>query len=107
MEDRQGLPRPNPGPKGVPHPGMPKQSTANWPGAPGPKSPPFNKVGFPEVKAYAAQDLGDDKRTRVGKKISKLVHEGESQDQAVATALSMELAGRLTESGGYIRKKKK
>lgn len=36
-------------------------------------------------------------------KISKMVHEGMPQDQAVATALSMKRAGRLTKSGGYIR----
>jgi hypothetical protein len=46
-------------------------------------------------------------RTAVGKKISKLMHEGESQPQAVATALSMQRAGRLTPGGGYIRKKKR
>ena len=43
---------------------------------------------------------------RVGKKISKLMHEGKPQDQAVAEALSMERAHRLTESGGYKRVKK-
>jgi hypothetical protein len=34
--------------------------TAKWPGAPGKKGPKLNKVGFREVVAYAAQDLGDD-----------------------------------------------
>jgi len=42
-------------------------------------------------------------RSPVSKKISKLRHEGESQEQSVATALNMERAGRLTKSGGYIR----
>ena len=43
------------------------------------------------------------KRDRVSKKISKLRHEGERQDVAVATALNMERRGRLTKSGGYKR----
>src|SRR6266436_1931132 len=37
----------------------------------------------------------------VSKKISTLVHEGTPQKQAVATALSMKRAGRLTKEGGY------
>ena len=37
------------------------------------------------------------------KKISKLMEEGKPQDQAVATALSMKRAGRLTKGGGYRR----
>lgn len=44
---------------------------------------------------------------RVGKKISHLVHEGKPQKQAEAMALSMEREGRLTETGGYRRKKKR
>ena len=48
------------------------------------------------------------KRKRKGRsaesaKISKLVREGVPQKQAVAEALSMKRAGRLTKSGGYIR----
>lgn len=43
------------------------------------------------------------KRDAVGKKISKLVHEGKSQKQAVATALAMKRRGRLTPGGGYRR----
>lgn len=43
----------------------------------------------------------------VSAKISKLRHEGKPQDQAVATALSMKRAGRLTPGGGYKRVKKK
>jgi hypothetical protein len=39
----------------------------------------------------------------VSKKISHLVHEGKPQKQAVAMALSMKRAGRLTKSGGYRR----
>lgn len=41
----------------------------------------------------------------VGRKIEKLMVEGKPQKQAVATALSMKRAGRLTATGGYIRKK--
>lgn len=40
-------------------------------------------------------------------KISKLVREGVPEDQAVAEALSMKRAGRLTKSGGYIRSKRR
>lgn len=47
------------------------------------------------------------KRTAVSKKISKLRHEGKSQDQAVATAMAMKRRGRLTASGGYRRVKKR
>jgi hypothetical protein len=44
---------------------------------------------------------------RIGKKISILMHEGTPQKQAEAMALSMEREHRLTDSGGYIRAKKK
>lgn len=37
-------------------------------------------------------------------KISKLVSEGKPHDQAVAMALNMKREGRLTPSGGYVRK---
>jgi hypothetical protein len=47
------------------------------------------------------------KKDAVGKKISKLVKEGVPQKQAVAEALSMKRAGRLTKSGGYRRVHKK
>lgn len=40
----------------------------------------------------------------VSAKISKLVHEGKPQKQAVATALRMQRAGRLGPRGGYTRK---
>jgi hypothetical protein len=43
---------------------------------------------------------------RVSKKISKLVHEGTPQKQAVATALSMQRAGRITPEGDYRHVKK-
>ena len=43
----------------------------------------------------------------VSKKISKLVHEGKPQKQAIAMALSMKRAHRLTKEGGYIRAKSK
>ena len=46
------------------------------------------------------------KKSRVSKKISILRNEGEPQDKAVATALSMERKGRLTKSGAYRRVKK-
>lgn len=106
MKDRsQGLLRPAPGVSGPKTHPMPMK-TANWPKAPGPKGPRFNKVGFKEIKIYAAQDLGDDAGMRVGKKISKLRHEGKPEDVSVAMALNMERAGRLTKSGGYIKGKK-
>lgn len=44
------------------------------------------------------------KRDRVSKKISRLRREeGVPQEQAVATALNMKRAGRLTPTGGYVR----
>lgn len=43
------------------------------------------------------------KHGAVSKKISKLVHEGKPQKQAVAIAKSMEREGRLTKDGGYKR----
>jgi hypothetical protein len=42
-------------------------------------------------------------RSPEGKKISYLVKEGVPQKQAVAEALSMKRAGRLTSAGEYIR----
>ena len=39
----------------------------------------------------------------VSKKVSKLMHEGKPQKQAVAMALSMKRAHRLTPGGGYRR----
>ena len=42
---------------------------------------------------------------RIGKKISKLMHEGKPQDQAVAMSLAMDREHRLTEEGGYKRVK--
>jgi hypothetical protein len=47
------------------------------------------------------------KKTPESKKISVLVREGVPQKQAIAEALSMKRAGRLTKSGGYIRSKRK
>jgi hypothetical protein len=47
------------------------------------------------------------KDDRVGKKIAILRGEGIKEDQAVATALSMERKHRLTPGGGYKRVKKK
>lgn len=37
----------------------------------------------------------------VSAKISKLMHEGKPREQSIATALSMNRAGRLTSRGGY------
>jgi hypothetical protein len=42
----------------------------------------------------------------VGKKISKLKDEGESDDQSIATALNMKRKGRLGKRGGYKRGKR-
>jgi len=47
------------------------------------------------------------KKSAESKKISKLMHEGKSQDQSVAMALNMKREGRLTPSGGYRRKRRK
>jgi hypothetical protein len=47
------------------------------------------------------------KRSPVGKKISKLMHEGKDQRQSVAIALDMQRKHRLTRSGGYHRVKRK
>ena len=108
MADRSAsqVPRIPPGTRGVKDPPMSPMKTASWPKAAGPKGPRMNKVGFKEIQAYAAQDLNDDAGMRVSKKISKLRHEGEPEKKSVAMALSMERAGRLTESGGYRRVKK-
>ena len=43
------------------------------------------------------------KKSAESKKISKLMHEGKDQPQAVAMALNMKREGRLTKSGGYRR----
>jgi hypothetical protein len=46
-------------------------------------------------------------RELVSKKIKVLRHEGVSEKQAIATAISMGKAGRITKSGGYRHVKKK
>jgi hypothetical protein len=51
-------------------------------------------------KKKAKRNPGDG---AVSKKIGHLVREGKPQKQAVATALSMKRAGRLTPGGGYKR----
>jgi len=43
---------------------------------------------------------------RVGDKIRVLEREGEKPDQAIATAMSMERAGRLRKGGRYVHKRK-
>lgn len=50
--------------------------------------------------------VGKAGQSRVSKKIRHLVKEGTPQKQAVATALSMERADRITPAGGYRRVKK-
>ena len=52
------------------------------------------------------QVRGKAARKRVSRKISHLRHEGKPQEQAVATALSMERKKRLGQRGGYKRVKK-
>jgi hypothetical protein len=47
------------------------------------------------------------RKSAIGKKISKLRHEGKPEKQSVAIALNMLRSGRLTKEGGYIRSKKK
>jgi hypothetical protein len=49
---------------------------------------------------------GKQSRNRVSDKISVLRGEGEPQDQAVATALSMERSGRLRKGGKYVHARK-
>ena len=46
---------------------------------------------------------GGPRHSNVSKKISYLVHEGKPQKQAVAIALSMKRAGRLSPTGEYRR----
>ena len=63
--NRSGLPRPKPGGPEVSYESTvaftKSEKTMNWPKAPGPKGKSLNRTGWPEVKAYAAQDLADDK----------------------------------------------
>ena len=40
---------------------------------------------------------------RLGVKISRLLREGTPRKQAIATAMSMKRAGRITSTGGYRR----
>ena len=47
------------------------------------------------------------RKSAESRKISKLMHEGKDQDQAVAMALNMSREGRLTPSGGYRRARKR
>ena len=85
-----------------------KNHASGNPGVPGPlaariKLPtdsPAKKVKAPNVMPPVKDNPG---KSAVSKKISTLVHEGTPQKQAVATALSMKRAGRLTKEGGYIR----
>lgn len=61
------------------------------------------KLQEKELKEYEDAEKSEG---AVGKKISKLVHEGKPQKQAVAMAINMKREGRLTSSGGYKRVKK-
>ncbi len=92
--------------RGGSNPPFPEKTKA-WMKPEGSAGPKRNTVGWPEVKAYPAQKLADDKSSRVSKKISKLRHEGKEQDQAVAMALNMERHHRLTEKGEYKRARRK
>jgi hypothetical protein len=44
------------GAPGAEHDGAQKDSTATWPGAPGPTRPNFNKTGVPQVKTVVVSD---------------------------------------------------
>lgn len=82
------------------------EKTRAWLKDIGPVGPKRNTTGTPEVKQSASQHMADD-GGRVSKKISMLMHEGKDEKQAVAMAMNMDRAHRLTKEGGYIRKKKK
>lgn len=45
-------------------------------------------------------------KSPVSKKVGRLVREGKSKEQAVATALAMKRKGRLGPRGGYKKGKK-
>ncbi len=47
---------PRKGVKGAEHGAAQKDSTATWPGAPGPTRPNFNKTGVPQVKTVVVCD---------------------------------------------------
>ncbi len=57
-----------------------KESTANWPGIPGPVGPKRNTVNFPEVKGSAKQVMPDDhgpKKPVSQSKAKKILRDGE------------------------------
>ena len=67
-------PQPSPGTGSGGKPMYASETTANWPGAPDDEGGPTlrsqggmnRKTQFPEVKAYAAQDMADDKSMKLG-----------------------------------------
>jgi hypothetical protein len=59
------------------------------------------------VKNQRYSEFGVHREKPVSLKIKTLIGEGVPQKQAVAEALAMQRAGRLTKSGGYRRVKKK
>lgn len=63
------------------------------------------KIQTKELKEYQSEEA-EKSNSAIGRKISKLVHEGKPQKQAEAIALQMQRSGRLTPSGGYRRVKK-
>ena len=59
------------------------------------------------METFMGREVVRHSPARVGKKIAILEHEGKPPAQAIAMALSMERAHRLTNEGGYKRVRKK
>jgi hypothetical protein len=97
---RPGAPKKFPDPNDGPHSGTTRAADAfGYLGITGPEYDylrHFRKEEFLE-EGHNTSDGA------VSKKIGKLMHEGKPQKQAVAMALSMKRAHRLTKSGGYRR----
>lgn len=66
-----------------------------------PKSPPPRPAAKPATKPPVPRA----QQPAVSEKISKLVHEGKPQDQAVAMSLNMAREHRLGPKGGYKKAK--
>lgn len=62
-----------------------------------------DEVGKAMVRHRVSKAVQRRHRKGISAKISKLRHEGKPQQQAVATALNMARAGRLSARGGYRR----